>query len=221
MRILITAGPTREPIDPVRYIGNRSSGKMGAAIAAAALNMGHSVTVILGPVSVEYRQEARRVDVESTQQMLAAVLSEFPRHDVLIMAAAVADFRPVNASAAKLAREGKLLLELEPTEDVVAAAGRIKRPDQRTVGFSLESWPDLDRVRGKLREKNLDAVVYNPVGTIGSDAIEPAILYADGRVEWVGWESKLQFADMLIQRVAGLFQTARSVAFEACSSDKS
>ena len=81
MRILITAGSTREAIDPVRYIGNRSSGKMGAAIAAAALNTGHSVTVILGPVSVVYRKEAHRVDVETAQQMLAAVLCEFPGHD--------------------------------------------------------------------------------------------------------------------------------------------
>jgi phosphopantothenoylcysteine decarboxylase / phosphopantothenate---cysteine ligase len=205
MRVLVTAGPTREAIDPVRYIGNRSTGKMGAAIAGAALNAGHSVTTILGPISVPFPEKTRRIDIESAKQMLDAVLGEFPGHDLLIMAAAVADYRPVKSSTAKIAREGKMVLELEPTEDVVAAAGKIKRPDQRTVGFSLESSPDLDRVRGKLREKNLDMVVYNPVATIGSEAIEPAILYADGRVEWVGWGPKPQFADMLLQRAAALF----------------
>jgi phosphopantothenoylcysteine decarboxylase / phosphopantothenate---cysteine ligase len=206
MRVLITAGPTREAIDPVRYIGNRSTGKMGAAIAGAAAAAGHSVTAILGPISVPFPQDVRRVDIETAQQMLSAVLQEFPEHDLLIMAAAVSDYRPQNSSAAKMAREGKLVLELEPTEDVIAAAGKIKRADQRTVGFSLESSPDMDRVRRKLREKNLDMVVYNPVGTIGSDAIEPAILYPDGRVEQVGWGSKPQFADMLIQRAVALFK---------------
>jgi len=159
MRFLITAGPTREPIDPVRYIGNRSSGKMGAALAAAALKAGHETTVILGPVSVAFPKAARIVDVETAAEMLDAVLREFSRHDLLVMAAAVADYRPVAASAEKLARQGPRALELESTVDVVAAAGAIKRPDQRTLGFSLESIPDLDRVRGKMRQKNLDLIV--------------------------------------------------------------
>jgi phosphopantothenoylcysteine decarboxylase/phosphopantothenate--cysteine ligase len=205
MRILLTAGPTREAIDPVRYIGNRSSGKMGAALANAALVRGHSVTAILGPVTVVYSQKIRRIDVESAREMLDAVLREFADHDLLIMAAAVSDYRPVSASAAKIGREGKLLLELKPTDDVIAAAGRVKRPNQRTVGFSLESSPDMDRVRQKLREKNLDMVVYNPVETIGADSIAPVILYPDGREERVGSGSKGQFADMLIQRAETLF----------------
>jgi phosphopantothenoylcysteine decarboxylase/phosphopantothenate--cysteine ligase len=205
MRILITAGPTRESIDLVRYVANRSSGKMGAAIVGAALTRGHSVTAILGPVSLAYPEKARRIDVESATQMLDAVMREFPGHDLLIMAAAVADYRPVNVSARKIGREGKLVLELEATEDIVAAAGKLKRADQRTVGFSLESSPDMDRVRGKLREKNLDMVVYNPVETIGADSIEPVILYADGREDRVGSGSKGQFADMLIQRAERLF----------------
>jgi phosphopantothenoylcysteine decarboxylase/phosphopantothenate--cysteine ligase len=180
---------------------------MGAALAGAAIARGHSVTLVLGPVSAAFPQKTRRVDVETAAEMLAAVLREFPGHDLLIMAAAVSDYRPVKSSAGKIGREGKLVLELEPTEDIVAAAGKMKRADQRTVGFSLESSPDLDRVRGKLREKKLDMVVYNPVATIGSDAIEPVILYADGRTEGVGWGPKPQFADMLIQRAEKLFQT--------------
>jgi phosphopantothenoylcysteine decarboxylase/phosphopantothenate--cysteine ligase len=206
MRFLITAGPTREPIDPVRYIGNRSSGKMGAALAAAALKAGHETTVILGPVSVAFPKAARIVDVETAAEMLDAVLREFSRHDLLVMAAAVADYRPVAASAEKLARQGPRALELESTVDVVAAAGAIKRPDQRTLGFSLESIPDLDRVRGKMRQKNLDLIVYNPIATIASDSIRPSLLYPDGRLEAMPYGSKADFADMLIQSAVELFR---------------
>ena len=205
MRVLITAGPTREPIDPVRYIGNRSSGKMGAALAEAAIKAGHETTAILGPGSVAFPKWARIVHVETAAEMLDAVLREFPRHDLLVMAAAVADYRPVAASAEKLPRQGPRVLELEPTVDILAAAGGIKRPDQRTVGFSLESLPDLDRVRGKMRQKNLDLIVYNPIATIASDSIQPCLLYPDGRLEAVSYRSKADFADMLIQRAVELF----------------
>jgi len=206
MRFLITAGPTREPIDPVRYIGNRSSGKMGAALAAAALKAGHETTVILGPVSLTFPKSARMVDVETSAEMLDAVLREFPRHDLLVMAAAVADYRPVAASAEKLLRQGPRVLELESTVDIVAAAGAVKRPDQRTIGFSLESSPNLDRVRGKMRQKKLDLIVYNPIATIASDSIQPSLLYPDGRVEAIPYGSKADFADMLIQRAVELFR---------------
>ncbi len=206
MRLLITAGPTREPIDPVRYIGNRSSGKMGAALAHAALKSGHQTTVILGPISVPFPNGARRIDVETAAQMLDAVLKEFPNHDLLIMAAAVADYRSKAQSAAKLSREGSRILELEPTEDVIAAAGRIKRPDQRTIGFSLETTPDLSRVSGKMRQKNLDLIIYNPVATIGAESIEPSLLYPDGRIEKAPYGSKAHFADMLLQRAHELFK---------------
>jgi phosphopantothenoylcysteine decarboxylase/phosphopantothenate--cysteine ligase len=205
MRILITAGPTREPIDPVRYIGNRSSGKMGAALAQAAVKAGHQVSVILGPVEVSYPDGARRVDVETAGQMFDAVMREFPRHDLLIMAAAVADYRPISASAVKLSREGALTLEMESTEDIVAAAGGIKRADQRTVGFSLETTPDMSRVLSKLRQKKLDLIVYNPAKTIASDLIEPTLIYADGREGKLASRPKGEFADILIQRAAELF----------------
>jgi phosphopantothenoylcysteine decarboxylase/phosphopantothenate--cysteine ligase len=205
MRILITAGPTREPIDPVRYIGNRSTGKMGAALVHAALKAGHSTTVILGPVAEPFPEQARRIDVETAAQMLGAVLREFPEHDLLIMAAAVADYRPAVASKQKLMRDGTRTLELEPTEDIIAAAGRIKKPTQKTVGFSLESIPDMDRVRGKMRQKNLDLMIYNPVATIASESIQPSLLHADGRVENLESRSKADFADMLIGRAAQLF----------------
>lgn len=208
MRILITAGPTREPLDAVRYIGNRSSGKMGLAIAQASLRAGHLTTLILGPISISPPRGVGRVDVETAEQMLQAVLREFPSYDLLIMTAAVSDFRPKMLASAKLHRAGGLTLELEATEDIIARAGEIKRPGQRTVGFSLESEADLARARQKLVEKKLDLIVYNPTETIGSERIEPTLIYPDGRSEKLPSRPKSEFADILIQRSSGLFKPA-------------
>src|SRR5579864_8601897 len=113
MKILITAGPTYEPIDPVRFIGNRSSGQMGVALASAALGAGHEVTLIVGPVSTPMPLEMRRIDIETAAQMHEAVLREFPSYDLLIMAAAVADFRPKEIQSDKLRRGGTLIIECE------------------------------------------------------------------------------------------------------------
>jgi phosphopantothenoylcysteine decarboxylase / phosphopantothenate---cysteine ligase len=206
MRILITAGPTHEPIDPVRFIGNRSSGRMGAALAESAINSGHKTTLILGPISVPFPKNANRIDIETADQMLTAVLREFPQHDLLIMAAAVSDFRPKTKLPTKTQRQGILELELEPTQDVIAAAGKIKRPDQRTVGFSLESSPDLDRVHRKLIEKNLDLIVFNPMATIASESIDATLLYPDNRREKIPATSKSQFANQLLERAIALFK---------------
>jgi phosphopantothenoylcysteine decarboxylase/phosphopantothenate--cysteine ligase len=200
MKVLITAGPTREAIDGVRYIGNRSSGRMGAALATASLAAGHEVTLILGPVSVAIPTGARRIDVETVAQMHQAVLAEFPSHDLLIMAAAVADYRPRLVQAGKLARAGSLTIECEPTEDIIAAAGRIKRPDQRTIGFSLETEGNLDRAKQKLARKNLDLIVYNPAATMNSPRVQAILLWADGRIEELASLEKEKFADLLVQR---------------------
>ena len=205
MRVLITAGPTREPIDAVRYIGNRSSGQMGAALASAAMSAGHGVTLILGPVTAPMPAGIRRIDVETAAQMLSAVLAEFPQHDLLIMAAAVADYRPRKTHSGKLAREGGLSIECEPTEDIVAAAGRIKRPDQRTVGFSLETRGNLARSREKLARKNLDLIAYNPTDTMNSATIEAVLIWPDGRTEESESSPKVRFADLLIARANDLF----------------
>ncbi|HEX4796727.1 MAG TPA: phosphopantothenoylcysteine decarboxylase [Humisphaera sp.] len=205
MRVLITAGPTREPIDPVRYIGNRSSGKMGAALAAAAIAAGHEVTLIVGPVSAAIPTGIRRIDIETAAQMHAAVLREFPEHELLIMAAAVADFRPVRLESRKLSRGQAMSIECEPTEDIVAAAGATKRPDQRIVGFSLEARGDIDRAREKLVRKNLDMVVYNPIETMESQAIEPVLLWRDGRSETPPGQGKGEFAKLLLDRSILLF----------------
>ena len=207
MRILITAGPTYEPIDPVRFIGNRSSGQMGAALASAALAGGHTVTLILGPVTAAMptADNVRRIDVFSSRDMHDAVLREFPRHDLLIMAAAVADFRPKSISEQKVERGGTLTIELESTEDILAAAGRIKRPDQRTVGFSLVKRGEITRSREKLRRKNADLIVYNPLDTMSSATIESILLYPDGRSEELPTRPKADFAAILLDRAIALF----------------
>src|SRR5690348_17146535 len=158
MRVLITAGPTHEPIDPVRYIGNRSSGRMGVALMETALRRRHQVSLILGPVAVAIPRNVNRVDVETSGQMQEAVMRLFPRHDLLIMAAAVADFRPKTVNREKLPRGQTLMIECEPTEDIVAAAGKGKRHDQRISGYSLEAPGNTQRSREKLSRMHLDLI---------------------------------------------------------------
>lgn len=206
MRFLITAGPTREPIDPVRYIGNRSSGKMGAAIASAAEARGHEVRMIVGPVSVAMPKNVGLLAVESSRDMEAAVLTNFPSCDILIMAAAVADYRPKTVSPTKLGRDRSLMIELEPTADIVAAASAIKKPHQRTIGFSLEHAGNVERAQEKLLRKNLDMIVFNPTETMNADVIAATLLYPDGRSENLPSRTKAEFADVLIERAVALLR---------------
>ena len=205
MRILITAGPTWEPIDPVRYIGNRSSGQMGRSLAEAALVSGHAVTLVVGPGTVPMPAGVRRVDVQTSRQMHAAVAAEFPGHDVLIMAAAVADYRPTVVHAGKVERGDGLTIELEPTADILADMGGRKRADQRTVGFSLVEGADLARSVEKLGRKRADLIVSNPLGTMGDGGVAATLLWPDGRAEQLPYRTKAAFADLLIGRVGRLF----------------
>lgn len=204
MKILLTAGPTREPIDAVRFIGNRSSGQMGAAIASAALAGGHELTAIVGPVTASIAA-TRRIDVETAQQMYDAVLAELAGHDLLIMAAAVGDFRPKAAAAGKVARAGKLVIELEPTPDIVAAAAAARRADQRVIGFSLDEPDLLGRAREKLAAKHLDMVVFNPLATMNSATVAATLLWPDGRSESLGAMEKGAFARRLITEAGRLW----------------
>jgi len=207
MRILLTAGPTHEPIDSVRYIGNRSSGQLGAAIAAHAVDEGHTVTVIAGPVAVAFPSVATRIDVETAREMHLAVMQQFPQHDLLIMAAAVADFRPVRTYGTKLPRKDHFSLELEPTTDILAEASAIKQPTQRTIGFSLEQAGNVARSREKLVRKKLDLIVYNPTSTMNSTDIDAIFLWPDGREERPGGVSKSDFARLLLSHEMELFTT--------------
>ena len=210
LRVLVSAGGTREAIDPVRFIGNRSSGRMGVALAEAASARGAAVTLVAANVGLPVGGAIERVDVESAAELAAATGSAFGRCDVLLMAAAVADFRPAGASADKLVREGSggLELGLEATEDVLAGLGAGRRPGQILIGFAAEHGGDLvERARDKLRRKGLDAIVVN-------DVSDPAIGFdsADNEVTIVGAEaataiprgSKRDVAEAILDRVEEL-----------------
>ena len=183
-RILITAGPTHEPIDDVRYVANRSSGRMGVALAEAARAAGWETTLLLGPAALEPPAGVNVVRFECTADLERLLNVHFPFCDVLVMAAAVADYRPIRADIAKLPRTGqKLTIELEPTPDLVARCVARKRPGQRIVGFALEEAARLEsRAREKLRRKGLDAIVANPLETMGSLEIEARIITAESPV---------------------------------------
>jgi phosphopantothenoylcysteine decarboxylase/phosphopantothenate--cysteine ligase len=180
LRVLVTAGGTREPIDAVRYVGNRSSGRMGFAVAEEAAALGADVTVVAANVSLARLGWAGRIhhiDVETAAELRAACAQEFPRSDVLVMAAAVADFRPTAAVEGKVKKNGRdeLALVLERTEDVLSELAAMRRPDQTLVGFAAEHGDGaVEYGRDKLARKGLDAVVVNDVSQpgVGFDTVE-------------------------------------------------
>jgi phosphopantothenoylcysteine decarboxylase/phosphopantothenate--cysteine ligase len=182
-RILITAGPTHEPIDAVRYLANRSSGRLGICLADAARDAGWEVTLLLGPTPLAPPTGVATERFETTADLAALLERHLPNCDVLLMAAAVADYRPSASAARKLPRTGqKLVLELEPTPDLVAACAARKRPGQRIIGFALEEPVVLAaRAREKLAQKNLDAIVANPLETMGADQIRATVYAEDGQ----------------------------------------
>jgi phosphopantothenoylcysteine synthetase/decarboxylase len=170
MRILITAGGTREYIDPVRFISNASSGKMGHALARAALKAGHKVTLIAAPTSQKPPAGAKLINVETAAQMFEAVKKQFEPCDCLIMAAAVADYTPVHPARAKIKKTGRrLTVRLKPTTDILHWAGKHKKLNQALVGFALEDKALRVRAEKKLREKGLDMIVANSPASIGAE----------------------------------------------------
>ena len=165
-KILITAGPTYERIDPVRFIGNYSTGKMGFALAEVCAEKGYEVTLVAGPVQIqlaeEWRDKIHRIDVESAGQMYEQVMKYYPDMDGAILCAAVADFTPVVVADKKIKREGdNMIIELKPTQDIAASVGKIKRDDQFLVGFALETNDEEAHALGKMRRKNFDFIVLN------------------------------------------------------------
>jgi phosphopantothenoylcysteine decarboxylase / phosphopantothenate---cysteine ligase len=164
VRVLVSLGGTREPLDPVRYLGNRSSGRMGAAIVRQALRRGATVTAVAAASEVPVPTGARAVHVGTAQELYDAVMAEAPAHQVLVMAAAVADFRPKTVAEGKLKKDqGVPELVLEATPDTLAELGRTRRPDQLLVGFAAETTDHLANARSKLERKRLDLVVLNHV----------------------------------------------------------
>ncbi len=169
-QILITAGPTYEKLDPVRFIGNYSSGKMGFALAEECARRGATVQLVCGPVSLETRHPSIiRTDVESARQMYDAATTLFPSCQAAILCAAVADFTPSQVADQKIKREGdQLVLRLNPTQDIAQELGRQKRPDQRLVGFALETNDERAHAQEKLLKKNLDFIVMNSLNDAGA-----------------------------------------------------
>lgn len=169
-RIIITAGPTYEKIDPVRFIGNYSSGKMGFALAEECARRGGEVTMIVGPVALKTTHPSiRRIDVENCEQMYQAAISAFPECDAAILCAAVADFRPASMADKKIKREGDdLIIRLLPTHDIAAALGKIKKSNQVLAGFALETNDEEANAEEKMKRKNFDFIVLNSLRNEGT-----------------------------------------------------
>jgi phosphopantothenoylcysteine decarboxylase/phosphopantothenate--cysteine ligase len=208
LRVLVTAGGTREPIDPVRFIGNRSSGRMGIALAAAALRRGAKVTLIAANVALPEPAGVRRLDVETAEQLATAATAEFAGTDVLLMAAAPADFRPGDVAADKLRRRQGLDLHLEPTEDILASLTATRTPQQTIVGFAAEHGGEaVERARQKLNRKGADLIVLNDVSdpSIGFESTDNAVTLIDSSSETqIPLDSKDAIADGILDRIAQL-----------------
>jgi phosphopantothenoylcysteine decarboxylase/phosphopantothenate--cysteine ligase len=216
-RVLVTAGGTREPLDAVRFVGNRSSGRMGFAIAEEAARRGADVVVVAANVSLPRTPGIAYVDVETAEQLRSEVLSRFERCDILLMAAAVADYRPAEAHEGKIAKEERAAIELElvRTVDVLSELGARRRPDQVLVGFAAEHGAGaLERARAKLEHKQLDLVVMNDISRpgIGFDAHENEVTIVSGGDERsVSRRSKDAVAAAVLDRVQELRLGSRTV----------
>ena len=206
-RILITAGPTYERIDPVRFIGNYSTGKMGFALAQASVEAGHEVVMVCGPVQLELNLEGvTRIDVESAEQMYEAVMREMPQCDGAILCAAVADFTPIMVSDKKVKREKEnLVIELRPTKDIAAVVGKMKRDDQFLVGFALETNDEEQNALDKMKRKGLDFIVLNSLNDanacFGYDTNKVTLLKSDGQKESFPLKSKIEVAYDIVARL--------------------
>ena len=212
--VLITAGPTREKIDPVRYITNRSSGRMGYALAEAALRRGARVLLVTGPTSIVPPNAAEVTRIETADQMRAAVLQLFPQATIVIKTAAVSDYRPKAAAIQKLKRSGPMSLELEPTTDILAELSA-KKSTQLIIGFAAETENVLENARKKLAKKSLDAIVVNDVSRDGvgfdSDRNAVTILTQDEVLE-VPETTKWEVAQRVLDQIVKLRRRARITA---------
>ncbi|QDT65959.1 phosphopantothenoylcysteine decarboxylase domain-containing protein [Calycomorphotria hydatis] len=205
MRILITAGPTREYLDDVRYLSNASSGKMGYAIADAAVKAGHEVSLVSGPVELPCPTGVDLIEVETTAEMRDAALKELSDCDGVIAAAAVCDYRPIERVIGKLSKTGgPITVEMIETDDVLAEIGKLKET-RWVVGFALEAENPRERALQKLRAKNCDWIVLNNPSAIGSDSNSVELIGKDGEVaaSWNGAKSAIatQLIDWLQSRV--------------------
>jgi phosphopantothenoylcysteine decarboxylase/phosphopantothenate--cysteine ligase len=206
-QIVVTAGATREPIDPVRFISNHSSGKMGVALARAAWRRGAEVTLIAGHVDVAIPREIRTVKAETVGEMARSVGDALPAADVLIMAAAPADFRPTSEAPQKIKKgKGAPLIALEATEDILASTMSKRKKKSVIVGFALETTDGVNNAREKLKAKNLDLVVLNnarePGAGFGVDTNRVTVIRRNGEQEELELMTKTDLADVLLDRIA-------------------
>lgn len=207
-KVLITAGGTREPLDPVRYIGNRSSGKMGYALAAAAAQRGAAVLLVSGPTNLPAPQGVAVVNVESAQEMRNAVLAEYPDADIVIKAAAVADYRSVAQAEHKIKKHDETLtILLEKNPDILAELGRLKTK-QILIGFAAETEQLVTYATEKLNRKNADMIVANnvmlPDAGFNTDTNIVKLLYRDGRIEDLPKMEKTKLASIILDKICGL-----------------
>lgn len=204
-KVMITAGPTHEKIDPVRYIGNYSSGKMGFSLAEECSRRGADVTIIAGPTNQKCSKSIRRIDVESCNEMFEAASEEFKLCDAAILCAAVADFRPEACAENKIKREGSMTITLMPNPDIAAALGKLKKASQKIVGFALETNNEVSNAKDKLKRKNFDFIVLNSMrneGTcFGSDDNKIRIISEDADTEYEK-KPKKEVAKDIINRLA-------------------
>jgi phosphopantothenoylcysteine synthetase/decarboxylase len=207
MRILITAGGTREYIDPVRFVANASSGKMGYALARAAIRAGHKVTLITTPTAQRPPGNAKLVNVETAAQMFEAVKKHLELSDCLIMAAAVADYTPARPAGTKIRKTGKsITIKLKPTADILKWAASHKKKTQIVVGFALEDKALRARAQKKLKDKNLDMIVANSPAAIGADKSSFQIKFPNSSWLEIQNATKSVTANRIIQLVEKLHQ---------------
>jgi phosphopantothenoylcysteine decarboxylase/phosphopantothenate--cysteine ligase len=208
VRFVVTAGPTREPLDPVRYLSNRSSGKMGYAIAEAAIEAGHEVVLISGPVNIDAPKGVKLVAVSTSDEMHDAIHRHLAGTDVIVMCAAVADYKPATISEQKIKkRREPLSLDLVPTRDILASLGKEDR-QFLLVGFAAETNDLEENARKKLREKNSDIIVANDIGTadwgMESDENEVTILFRNNEKRKISRAPKKIIARELVKIFANI-----------------
>lgn len=211
LRAMVNAGPTYEAIDPVRFIGNRSSGKMGIAIAQALRTQGADVTLVLGPVHESVPDGIKIIRVESAREMFEACTTGFQNADIAVLAAAVADYRPANVSTEKIKKkDSPLELRLEETEDIAAALGKSKNSNQKLICFALETENEEAHALSKLQRKNADMLVLNSLRTegvhFGSDNNAVTLFHSNGSKKEISLKSKSEIAQIISNEIADLFQ---------------
>lgn len=210
MKYLITAGPTREFIDDVRYISNMSSGRMGFALARAARLAGHAVAVIAGPVEQPTPEGVERIDVTSAEEMRRAVMASSRDDDIIVMCAAVADYKPAGRISGKMKKGAdSITLELVKTPDILSELGRVKH-NRLLIGFALEAENAVENAKAKLVAKNADAIVLNLPAAIGARDTAVQFITSSGEIEQIGPTSKEAAAVEIIKRIDRLYNAKKT-----------